>query len=136
MQNERAYEIKSPQVRRSIRHSLRDGFNGFLRALPGDQALLSPSARTAPRLSASLGAPGPHDFAVRVRIIRPTMPTASTASRLAFVTTRPPLVLSRDGCDIIIVSEKTKEKYFGERDWTTRLTLELLVKLTPLGTHF
>ena len=25
------------------RHSLRDGFNGFLRALPGDRALLAPS---------------------------------------------------------------------------------------------
>ena len=27
----------------AIRHSLRNGFNGFLRALPGDRALLSPS---------------------------------------------------------------------------------------------
>ncbi len=26
------------------RHSLRDGFNGFLRALPGDRALLPPSS--------------------------------------------------------------------------------------------
>jgi hypothetical protein len=25
------------------RHSLRDGFNGFLRALPGDRAFLPPS---------------------------------------------------------------------------------------------
>jgi hypothetical protein len=26
------------------RHSLRNGFNGFLRALPGDRALLPPSS--------------------------------------------------------------------------------------------
>jgi len=34
-----------PQVRREPRPSLRNGFNGFLRALPGDRALLSPSPR-------------------------------------------------------------------------------------------
>jgi hypothetical protein len=55
----------------SARHSLRDGFNGFLRTLPGDRAFLPPSpARRGTRLcglSASVGAPGPHDFAVRVK---------------------------------------------------------------------
>jgi hypothetical protein len=34
---------KSPQVRRKIRPSLRNGFNGLLRALPGDRAFLPPS---------------------------------------------------------------------------------------------
>src|SRR6266436_3053172 len=34
---------QQPQVHRINRHSLRDGFNGFLRALPGDRALLPPS---------------------------------------------------------------------------------------------
>ena len=34
----------------SCRHSLRNGFNGFLRALPGDRAFLPPSpARNIPR---------------------------------------------------------------------------------------
>src|ERR1700675_5083423 len=49
------------------RHSLRDGFNGLFRALPGDRALLPPSlSRIAPRkLDASVGASGPHDLAVR-----------------------------------------------------------------------
>src|SRR6266852_4069229 len=35
---------QQPQVHRINRHSLRDGFNGFLRALPGDRALLPPSS--------------------------------------------------------------------------------------------
>jgi hypothetical protein len=39
----KAHELKSPQVHRINRHSLRDGLNGFLRALPGDRALLPPS---------------------------------------------------------------------------------------------
>src|SRR6267142_3306918 len=60
----------------------RNGFNGFLRALPGDRALLPPSLsglRLCPRpvgptclreLDASVGASGPHDFAVRCNIVR------------------------------------------------------------------
>jgi hypothetical protein len=59
------------------RHSPRNGFNGFLRALPGDRALLSPSPvrceASSPvqcgthchQLDASVGASEPHDFAVR-----------------------------------------------------------------------
>jgi hypothetical protein len=57
----------------TFRHSLRDGFNGFLRALSGDRACLSPSpARCAStrQLDASVEASGPHDFAVRDRRTR------------------------------------------------------------------
>src|SRR5713101_690145 len=61
----------------------RNGFNGFLRALPGDRALLPPSSAdmvlsapgradlTSAKLDASVGASGPHDFAVRNNISRP-----------------------------------------------------------------
>jgi hypothetical protein len=52
----------------------RNGFNGFLRALPGDRALLSPSprGRFLPRnLTPTIEASGPHDFAVRVSAVRP-----------------------------------------------------------------
>ena len=59
----------------------RNGFNGFLRALPGDRAFLSPSladmACLRPvgptclrKLDASVGASGPHDFAVRFSAVR------------------------------------------------------------------
>src|SRR6266849_2626709 len=60
----------------------RNGFNGFLRALPGDRACLPPSPADMSCLSpvgptrlreldASVGASGPHDFAVRCNISRP-----------------------------------------------------------------
>ena len=64
------------------RHSPRNGFNGFLLALPGDRALLPPSpAKVLFReLDASVGASGPHDFAVRVSAVRQRA-AASTASR-------------------------------------------------------
>jgi len=68
--------VSSPQVHRDTRPSLRNGFNGFLRALPGDRACLPPSPADLAcqnpvgptclrRLDASVGASGPHDFAVR-----------------------------------------------------------------------
>ena len=55
----------------------RNSFNGLCRALPGDRALLPPSSRgyrfvtarlgrqNSAKLDASVGASGPHDFAVR-----------------------------------------------------------------------
>src|SRR5215212_4289472 len=43
MQNKKAYESSHHGHTGVTRHSPRNGFNGFLRALPGDRALLSPS---------------------------------------------------------------------------------------------
>ena len=70
-------------------------FYGLLRALPGDRAFLPPSPRGYfPRLDASVGASGPHDFAVRLSHARqscatprPPHPTATfvtIASRPSF----------------------------------------------------
>jgi hypothetical protein len=51
----------------NARHSPRNGFNGFLRALLGEPGFLVTVACEFPRqLDASVGASGPHDFAVRV----------------------------------------------------------------------
>jgi hypothetical protein len=49
-----------------------DGFNGFLRALPGDRAFLppSPAEENFRQLDTSVGASGPHDFAVRFSAAR------------------------------------------------------------------
>jgi hypothetical protein len=50
------------------RHSPRNGFNGFLRALPGDRACLPPSSAKVSfrELDTSVGVSGPHVFAVRI----------------------------------------------------------------------
>ena len=59
-------------------------FYGFLRALPGDRALLPPSPLRSlllKDLNASVGASGPHDFAVRESIVRPRNELRSTPSR-------------------------------------------------------
>jgi hypothetical protein len=52
----------------TTRHSRTQWFYGLFRALPGDRALLPPSSLRSlllKNLNASVGAPGPHDFAVR-----------------------------------------------------------------------
>ena len=54
----------------NTRHSPRNGFNGFLRALPGDRACLSPSLAGHCQLDAGVEASGPHDFAVRCSAVR------------------------------------------------------------------
>src|SRR4030081_3320485 len=61
----------------------RNGFNGFLRALPGDRACLPPSPAdmflskpgradlNSANLTPAIGASEPHDFAVRSNVSRP-----------------------------------------------------------------
>jgi hypothetical protein len=84
-----ACKVKSTQASHHghtgiTRHSPRNGFNGFLRALPGDRAFLSPSPRkiASAKLDAGVEASGPHDFAVRGQAPSSEAPLASTASRL------------------------------------------------------
>jgi hypothetical protein len=64
---------KSPQVHRHQPAFPARWFYGFLRALPGDRAFLPPSSLRSvsllQELSASVGAPEPHDFAVRDRCV-------------------------------------------------------------------
>jgi hypothetical protein len=51
---------------------------------------------TSAQLDTSVGVSGPHALAVRVGIVRRTLPPASTASRPTSVTTRTPLLSRRD----------------------------------------
>src|ERR1700742_2796301 len=78
-----------PQVNRSIPAFPARWCYAFLRALPGDRALLppSPAAALAARvLSASVGAPGPHDFAVRVTCSRQSHASRPPHLTATFVT--------------------------------------------------
>src|ERR1700756_1947127 len=82
MRNEKAYEHSHHRFSRCVRRFLRNGFNGFLRSLPGEPGLLPPSlTRSSPReLDISVGISGPHDFAVRVIARSSVARQASTAS--------------------------------------------------------
>jgi hypothetical protein len=76
-------------------------FYGLLRALLGEPVLvchrrLVRAFGASPRLGASVGAPGPHDFAVRNRCRSSVSRITSTAFRSTFVTTRTPLLPARN----------------------------------------
>src|SRR5216684_2198887 len=131
----------------------RNGFNGFLRALPGDRACLPPSSTdrfclspVGPtqlrELDASVGASGPHDFAVRCNISRPRAgdrsqvfrpalqshraqnAAASTATHPASVT-----IAIRPSCGVgwrefvEMICPTGEAKYFCNKDWTTQISL-------------
>ena len=84
--DEKSIRVSPPQVRRFTPAFPAQWFYGFLRALPGvhDSSVTvtcrsqrvgpsGPTSRTC-RFSASQGAPGPHDFAVRADVVRLTTP--------------------------------------------------------------
>src|ERR1700728_4286123 len=85
----------------SHRHSLRNGFNGLLRALPGEPGFLAtiPARYEASsRVNASVGASGPHGFAVR---LSPRTPCEVTSVHRSLARVRgdrePPLLMGQDG---------------------------------------
>src|SRR3954467_13873019 len=87
MQSKKAYELVTTGKAGVPGIPARDGFNGFLRDLPGDRACLSPSLCVCAKLDASVEASGPHDFAVRVQHRSSAVLTiTSIASRPASVT--------------------------------------------------
>jgi hypothetical protein len=107
---------------RNTRPSLRNGFNGLLRALPGDRALLPPSSvRRLKRhceLSASVGAPGPHGLAVRARVSRLLPHPRPPHPASTFVTTRTPLSMRRDDRFINLILADREAIYFSPGGWT------------------
>src|SRR5256885_8363369 len=123
MQNKKAYEHSHHGHTEDTRHSPRNGFNGFLRALPGDRALLPPSSSGSLRqLDASVGASEPHDFAVRLTCCSSKAPSASTASRPAFVTIASRPSMGRDGATNEVICFGEERKYFRKEGWTGKST--------------
>jgi hypothetical protein len=67
---EKAHEQSHHRFAGSRRHSLRSGFNGFLRSLLGDRLLTPSPGGNHRKLGTSTGVSGRHDFAVRGQCIR------------------------------------------------------------------
>jgi hypothetical protein len=66
------------------------------------------------RLDASVGASGPHAFAVRVSAIRQSAPPASTASRPALMTCATPLEWDRTAEDIDRFASSENQNIFAK----------------------
>ena len=109
----------------NTRHSLRNGFNGFLRALPGDRALLPPSSTdcsadltpasgrqdhtTSPSAAASF---------VRTLVARLTLPRPPHPVPYVRDDRETPLCVGRDGGVLELIWVGGEVEYFSRRGWT------------------
>src|SRR3954447_12508227 len=117
--NKKAYEHSHHGHTGFTRHSPRNGFNGFLRALPGDRAFLSPSS--AETSSANLTpASRRQDHTTSPSALAPFVSAAfaSTASRPAFVTIASRPSVGRDGAVVKVIWVNREQIYFCEKGWT------------------
>ena len=129
----------------NTRHSPRNGFNGFLRALPGDRAFLPPSPLRSLLLKSLMPASGHQNHttspsapvsekATRRSWYRPAEAlakadqrrssfdtAASTASRPAFVTIAKRPFVGRDEFSLLLFLPNDQAKNFSREGWTRKL---------------
>jgi hypothetical protein len=127
----RKHASKSPRSRRVARHSPRNGFNGFLRALPGDRALLPPSPPRSllPRnLTPASGrqdhttSPSASQRSRQVRNLRPSHP-APTSVTIA----KRPSVWDGMARKREVIWVRRERKYFRKGGWTGKSLFCFLV---------
>jgi len=70
VRNKKAHEHSHHRFTENIRPSLRNGFNGYFVLSPVTGFLATVARGLLHDLDASVGASGPHDFAVRVGVTR------------------------------------------------------------------
>ena len=104
-----------------------NGFNGLFRALPGEPGFLAtviPKKLASQELDASVGASGPHGFAVRKRRARLAL-LASTASRTNVRDDREtPLYRNGMARVVSVIWVRRETIYFFRTDWTGSITLK------------
>jgi hypothetical protein len=105
----------------NVRHSPRNGFNGFLRALPGDRACLPPSPLRSLLLGSLMPASGHQDHTTspsagpRARQQRGSRPPHPAPT---FVTMANAPLRDRTGQVLKVIWGSCEGKYFFKRDWT------------------
>jgi hypothetical protein len=114
----------------AVRPSLRNGFNGFLRALPGDRALLSPSlANKSANLTPASRRQDHTTSPSASKTLSSQAPPASIASSPASVTIAIRPSSGVDGCGYKLICDFGKTEYFFDGDWTGQITLIRFRKL-------
>ncbi len=114
----KAHERSHHRFTGNTRLSPRNGFNGFLRALPGVPGLLATFVGGLLRRSdTSVGVSGPHDFAVRLSAIRQKrIRVHRIPPRVRDDRERPSV--GRDGCGYRLICTFRKTEYFFGRGLT------------------
>src|SRR5215213_3897709 len=107
----------------------RNGFNGFLRDLLGDRAFLSPSPAVCLRkLDASVEASGPHDFAVRLGVVRQRHLRVHRIPPRVRDDRDTPLWWDETARTTVVICVARKLKYFSKWGWTGK---SLICHLSP-----
>src|ERR1700761_5576029 len=104
---------------------------GLLRDLPGDRAFLPPSppGRLPRELDASVGASGPHDFAVRITRRSSKAPPRPPHPVPTFVTMANAPPPGQDGLNKQMICAGWKAECFSAPGWTEQITLKFLRKI-------
>ena len=101
------------------RHSPRNGFTAYFVLSPVTGLFCHRRQRSClRRLDSSIGASGPHDFAVRIKRPSSSSASASTASRPALMTLRNAPLWDRTVSDILLIWGKREVEYFCKWGWT------------------
>jgi hypothetical protein len=127
-----AHEYSQRSHRKSPGIPARNGFNGFLRTLPGDRAFLSPSSLRSLLLKNLTPASRRQDHTTSPsasKTLSSSAPPASIASNPASVTIAIRPSNGVDGGDMKVICGFGKPEYFFKRDWTGRNSLIRLEKL-------
>jgi hypothetical protein len=107
--------------------------------LPGDRAFLPPSpAKVAFReLDASVGASGPHDFAVRFSAVRQERIRVHRIPPRVRDDRDTPLEWDETANHIVLIWGSGKQKYFCQRGWTAKSPTSSVICPTGnlLSTH-
>jgi len=103
----------------------RDGFNGFLRALPGDRACLppSPSGSLPPDLTPASGRQDHTTSPSAAKRVRPCATCVHHILPRVRDDLEPPLLWDRTAKDVELIWVGREQRYFCWRDWTTQITL-------------
>src|SRR2546423_1249927 len=130
MQNKKAYEHSHHGHTGLTRHSPRNGFNGFLRALPSDRAFLSLSL--ADRSANLMPASGHQDHttspSASVRFVKRTIGVHRIPSRVRDDRDTP-LEWDETAMVIILIWVRQETECFCKWDWTAQITLIRFIKL-------
>jgi hypothetical protein len=125
-----AHEYSQRLHRKSPGIPARNGFNGFLRTLPGDRAFLSPSpAALAADLTPASRRQDHTTSPSASKTLSSLAPLASIASNPASVTIAIRPSSGVDGCGYKVICGFGKPEYFFKQDWTGRNSLIRLEKL-------
>jgi hypothetical protein len=120
VQNDKKHTSQSPQVHRNIPAFPAQWFTAYseLSSVTGLSCHRRGADCSAP-LDASVGAPGPHGFAVRVGIVRRSTPQRPSHPAPTFVTIMiRPSGRARDGRPIELIWVKREAIYFCNPGWT------------------